>query len=251
MKIKYLEWNLHAMGNLQYQMPLFIFDYLKDVDVFVLVEFRIGRDWETIVKKLNDFNLYCSQYSTDNYNQVCIGIRRSLTYKINSVSSSDLCDVNKPEFLKVDINIENKSLTIIGTRIKSQGTKHNKDLQFDFLKKEFNKITRLICLGDFNCTQRTLSNKLSTSVDVFGPRIVNNYHSFVHENGNKSGLDWIISKGVSRVYNDYSDRKISPFATYDWSFINELNGYGRKTKEDYLGINNLPDHAILKGMIEF
>jgi len=61
---------------------------------------------------------------------------------------------------------------------------------------------------------------------------------------------WIISKGVADVYNGYPDAENSPYATYDWSFLTVENGYGTKKENDYLGINGLPDHAILKGMIK-
>lgn len=85
---------------------------------------------------------------------------------------------------------------------------------------------------------------------VYGPRIYNGYYSYVHKNGGKSALDWIVTKGIAKVINIYEDKEQSPYATYDWSFVSEVNGYGRKTKSDYLNIFGVPDHAILKGMIE-
>ncbi len=85
---------------------------------------------------------------------------------------------------------------------------------------------------------------------VYGPRIYNGYYSYVHKNGGKSALDWIVTKGIAKVINIFEDKEQSPYATYDWSFVSEVNGYGRKTKSDYLNIFGVPDHAILKGMIE-
>ena len=32
------------------------------------------------------------------YNQVCIGVRRNLMYKLIAVKTVDVCDVNRPEF---------------------------------------------------------------------------------------------------------------------------------------------------------
>ena len=50
MELKYLEWNLHSMGAKEYQIPLFICDYLNEIDIFVLVEFCIGKGWDTFKK---------------------------------------------------------------------------------------------------------------------------------------------------------------------------------------------------------
>lgn len=62
MELKYLEWNLHSMGAKEYQIPLFICDYLNEIDIFVLVEFCIGKGWDTFKKNLKEFDLYCSPY---------------------------------------------------------------------------------------------------------------------------------------------------------------------------------------------
>lgn len=46
MEIKYLEWNLHAMGGRGYEIPKFVVNYLKTADVFVLTEFCQTKGWE-------------------------------------------------------------------------------------------------------------------------------------------------------------------------------------------------------------
>ena len=109
------------------------------------------------------------------------------------------------------------------------------------------KTDTVLCLGDFNCVYNVLSKTFSGIVDVYGPRVVNGYHSFVFKNRDACGLDWLLAKDL-KVYNGYADKHQTPIATYDWSFINSNNGYGNKTKYDCLNINGLPDHAILKGM---
>lgn len=248
MEIKYLEWNLHAMGGNGYEIPEFICDYINKVDIFVLVEFCMEKGWSTFKKNLNEFDLYCSPYVSKGYNQVCIGIRKDINYKLISVVSKDICDINIPEFLQVDIEIEKKKVSIIGTRIKTQNGTQSQ--QFEYLKRYLNNIGVFLCLGDFNAVNTTLSNIFSSVANVNGPRIVKGYHSFVHKDGNKSGLDWIMSNGVTNVYNGYLDAQDSPYATYDWSFLTTENGYKAKTKNDFLDINGLPDHAILKGMVK-
>lgn len=47
MEIKYLEWNLHAMGGRGYEIPKFVVNYLKTADVFVLTEFCQTKDGKT------------------------------------------------------------------------------------------------------------------------------------------------------------------------------------------------------------
>lgn len=249
MEIKYLEWNVNARGGKDYKIPDFICNHLNKVDVFVLVEFRMDNGWDTFLNNLTEFDVYCSPYIPKGYNQVCVGIRKTMNYKLLSVVSNDVCDVNVPEFLQVDIEIADKQLSIIGTRIKTQG--RTKEQQFVFLKSYLAKIDTFFCLGDFNALYRPLRDRLKSYSDteVYGPRIKNGYHSFVCKNGDKRGLDWIFSRGIT-VYNGYPDAKSTPYATYDWSFLTPENGYGTATKDNFLNIRSLPDHAILKGMIK-
>lgn len=221
MEIKYLEWNIRAMGGKGYEIPMFITDYLKIADIFVLVEFCASNGWAEFKNKLEkDFDLYCSPFVSQGYNQVCIGLRKKIKYELLSVETKDVCNVNIPEFLQVDIEIESKKISIIGTRIKTQGG--TKLIQYDYLKKHLKHIDKFLCLGDFNCVHSELSKMFSEVASVYGPRIV----------------------------NGYQDTKFTPVATYDWSFVTESNGYMHKTAYDYLGINGLPDHAILKGMVK-
>lgn len=252
MELKYLEWNLHAQGGRDYNIPGFVPEYLKQVDLFVLVEFKIAKGWSDFTEELeSDFDLYCSPYATQEYNQVCIGLRKTAFGEPNAIITADnMCNGNITEYLRVDIPLQGKNLSIIGTRIKTQsGTKNE---QYAWLKEQLSGIERYICLGDFNCVSTVLSQTFDGEAVVYGPRISNNYYSYVFEDGESRfrGLDWALIKGANRVYNGYGDSVDSPYATYDWSFVNQENGYGDKTERDYLNIRGLPDHAILKGMIK-
>ena len=248
MDIKYLEWNLRAMGGIDYKIPQFVVDHIKQVDIFVLTEFCMAKGWSFFQQDLKEFDLYCSPYVSKGYNQICIGIRKNIGYEVVSVISKNVCDINIPEFLQIDIEIENKPISIIGLRIKTQ--KDTQKWQYEYLEQYLQSIGNFICLGDFNAVCNTLTQYFSSVADVYGPRILNGYHSFVHKNGDKCGLDWLVVRGITKVYNGYPDVDDSPKATYDWSFITDTNGYGNKTKDDFLGIEGLPDHAILKGMIK-
>ncbi|MGN0370511.1 MAG: endonuclease/exonuclease/phosphatase family protein [Butyrivibrio sp.] len=266
MEIKYLEWNLHAMGERGYEIPKFVVSYLRTVDVFVLTELCQKKGWEDFRSTLeSEYDIYCSPYSSKGYNQVCIGLRKSLKYKLISIITQDICNVDIPEFLQVNILIGEIKLNIIGVRVKTENS--NKDKQYEFLKSYLQTIDApFLCLGDFNCTCGTLATKLNcdnsmelrgktNSFCVFGPRITNGYFSFVFEenknyDNNKQGLDWVIASEKITVENNYPDKKQSPKATYDWSFVTDHNGYVGKTKDDHLNIKGLPDHAILKGMFK-
>lgn len=255
MELSYLEWNVNARGGRDYQIPSFIGNYLKPVDIFVLVEFCASNGWENFKNSMEeDYDLYVSPFSSMGFNQVCIGISKKLKYKLKSVKTLDISDHFKPEFLRVDIELEQKILTIIGTRIKSQEDYEfkvkTKTEQLYFLKDYIRNIDNgVLCTGDFNELQSSLKDIFTPIAECYGPRIVKNYYSYVFENGDKRGLDWALTKNVSKVFNGYDDKKDSPYASYDWTFVSEANGYGNLTKDEYLGIKGLPDHAILKGMI--
>ena len=255
MELKYLEWNLRAQGGRDYCIPKFVPGYLKQVDLFVLVEFKNTNGWSAFTKELeSEFDLYCSPYATQEYNQICIGVRKTAFGEPTAIITADnMCNGNIPEYLRIDIplqgkNLQGENLSIIGTRIKTQSGAKNE--QYKWLKEQLSGIKRYICLGDFNCVFDVLRQIFGGETTVYGPRILNNYHSYVFENGRCQGLDWALIKGANEVYNGYPDSGVSPVATYDWSFVNQENGYGDKTERDYLNIRGLPDHAILKGMIE-
>ena len=255
MDITYLEWNINARGGKDYTIPQFICDYIKPVDIFALVEFCASDGWEYFKNTLgNEYDIYLSPFVSVGYNQVCIGINKKLNYKLKSVKTLDVYDHFKPEFLQVDIELERKNLTIIGTRIKSQEDYETKGKtkteQLYYLKDHIrNTDNRVLCLGDFNEMQSSLNDIFTPIAECYGPRIVNNYYSFVFENGDKGGLDWILTKNIRSVFNGYADKEKSPYATYYWKFIEETKAYGTLTEKDYLGKYRLPDHAILKGMI--
>lgn len=258
MVLKYLEWNLHAMGGQGYKIPDFVAACVKEkeVDFFVLVEFCVSDGFDNFRRILSDFDLYYSPYASG-YNQVCIGIRKQLPYRLLSVLTENICDANIPEFLQVDVELGGEALSLMGTRIKTQS--HTKAAQFAFLNYHLSTLPRYICLGDFNALSEFIKNHLpAASENIYGPRTTNGYYSHVITEKTKKGdsvavevaLDWLIAKNVKSIYNGYDDASRSPYATFDWTFVTPNNGYHEKTAHDYLGMRGLPDHAILMGRIE-
>ena len=167
MEIKYAEWNLNARGGYGYGIPSFIPNYIKDSDIFTLVEFSQGEGWEAFKAQMIDFDLYCSPYSTNGYNQVCIGIRKTLGYKLLMVKTMDICDIEIPEFLHVGIEIDKTILNIVGIRIKTQRGVEIEEVQRGFLKEHLDTISdSILCLGDFNVTSKRLYTEFE-SLNVY------------------------------------------------------------------------------------
>lgn len=249
MAYRYLIWNIRAMGDRRYEFPTWLCNYLKNVEIIILTEFRIGLNWLDFYNELSkEYDIYVSPYSSESLNQVCIALKKD-KFDVLSVRTVDIKDVNIPEYLELLVkDKDNKEFSIIGTRIKSQTD--TKLEQYEYLNDVIANKEICFCGGDFNCDSSYLKEYITAGI-VYGPRTKDNKkHSFVFENGNRIGLDWIISKGLNKISNPYSDKRESPYATYDWNFVINENGYGNKTKDDFLGIKGLPDHAILKGEFE-
>lgn len=249
MELKYLEWNLHGKGGRGYKIPEFVANYAlaKNVDMMIFVEFCICSNWDIFKLALerNHYDVYVSSYASG-HNQVCIALRRGL-FQVTEILSENPIDSHKPEFLQINTLVEGKKLAIVGTRIKTE--LNTKPEQYIFLHNRLNVLPTVFCIGDFNCVSNVLKTNMK-SLDIYGPRVLEGYYSFVFPNGDCQELDWVISKGIEKIWNPYSDKSRSPFVTCDWGFITEDNGYGRKTECDFLGVHSLPDHAILMGAIE-
>lgn len=255
--LSFLEWNLNARsGGPKYSIPSFVIDKIQNekADIIVLVEFSAPEAaWSKFCEQLPAYALFCSPFQ-GGYNQVCIGVKKTLDYTAQPISRNDTNDIKDPkvpEYLQVDLKQDESTLlSIIGVRIKTQG--NQKPAQYRWLKEMLSRKARFLCLGDFNCTSSELQGKIDpqTNAVVYGPRIKNGYHSYVFPDGSTQGLDWAILKGGT-ANNPYPDQAKSPYATYSWDFVTKANGYGDKTSQNYLDVLGKPDHAMLKGKFRF
>lgn len=247
--MRYLEWNIHGAGGYgDYAIPEFVADTILqpkyNVDIIILVEFYMGHNWNRFRNRLEeDYDIFISPF-IDYHNQVLIAIKKNVLKVIDVITVNPL-DKDIPELFAVDTSIGDRRLIIAGNRIKSQA--HNKEPQYDYLKNFMNRYETIICAGDDNCTCSYLKNKFRDEIQVFGPRIMNKKWSYVHENGDRVGVDWLLAKGIKEFKNFGEDADQSPYATYDWDFVNEMNGYGTRKNIDYLSDLPLPDHGILNG----
>ncbi|PWI21211.1 hypothetical protein DF281_13360 [Kurthia zopfii] len=192
------------------------------------------------------------------HNQILIALNRNKFKErdISNIITINPVDVQSPEYLQINIKTEQeKVFSIIGTRIKTNCLKEDREKQFDVLNNKIRLIDKAICIGDFNITY-SYAIKYLTSAEIYGPRTRDNARwSFVHKDGGKVGIDLIAAKNVRILQNekdDLSDKEgYKMYAKYDWNFVTKKNGYERLTSSDYLPeFSGKPNHAILMGSFE-
>lgn len=262
-KINYtfLEWNIQGAGGYgDYSTPKFVVDTVieKNVDIVVLVEFYIGCNFDYLRQGMEDnYYIFISPF-VYKHNQILIALNRNKFKErdISNIITINPIDIKLPEYLQINIKTEQeKKFSIIGTRIKTNCHKEDKEKQFDFLNNQIKLIDRVICIGDFNVTHSNAKEFL-TSAKIYGPRTRENARwSFVHKDGGKVGIDLIAAKNIRILQNmkdNLSEKEnYKMYAKYDWNFVNKKNGYGKLTSSDYLPeFTGKPNHAILIGNFE-
>ena len=271
--IKVLGWNIHgAAGFGNYQMPPFIAGELmnQDADIVVLTEFVIASGWDYIRSILEEkYTLFPTYVPGEN--GILIAIKKD-SKELMADSYQVSIDMNtveedRPNFLQVRLNGEkDKPLYIIGIRIRDS----NHTPQFEALRDHLISLSdhaRVICIGDFNEWPKPAQQKLCSIVKVYAPRY-NDFHSvnnpmYIHPSRwsyvpkptkkrpeGEAVIDFIAVRNVKILKNSEDDlsrkRGYKMYAKYDWSFVNEKNGYGKLTAKDLkTEAVGLPDHAIL------
>lgn len=251
-------WNINARAQCN-KIPDFVLNEAKNnSDIFVFVEaFNLRGQIQSLKEKMAEFELYYIDKEPAQFqeNEVLIGIRRNiedakLPTKEEFLKMPQLtCNDNTPDFLRVDIEIANKPLTIIGVRIVSD---IDKIKQIQALNKHLENIKEsFICIGDFNVWPSWLKKQNLIPVGFVNapnPEFLERGNfktlqkfSYVFEKEDKAPLDFILANGTKVESIDYS-----------WGFLNKTNGYGKKHPNEYKSSNELiglPDHAILTAEI--
>lgn len=252
----FLEWNIQGAGGLSgYTIQKFVADTIiqKNKDIVVLVEFYIGYNFDYIRQRLqNNYFVFISPFLYE-HNQVLIALNRSKFEEsdILKIVTANPLDIKRPEYLQLDIKTkQEKVFSIIGARIKTQGSEEDRVEQFKFLNEQIESIDRVICVGDFNLTS-THTKKYLTAAEVYGPRTLDDKRwSFVHKDYGKVGIDLVVAKNIEipkEMEDDLSKKEnYKMYAIYDWGFVNAKNGYKNLTSSDYLP-KFMPNHAILIG----
>jgi len=252
----FLEWNIQGAGGLSgYTIQKFVADTIiqKNKDIVVLVEFYIGYNFDYIRQRLqNKYFVFISPFLYG-HNQVLIALNRSKFEESNilKIVTANPLDIKRPEYLQLDIKTKQKKVfSIIGARIKTQGSEEDRVEQFKFLNEQIESIDRVICVGDFNLTS-THTKKYLTAAEVYGPRTLDDKRwSFVHKDYGKVGIDLVVAKNIEipkEMEDDLSKENYKMYAIYDWGFVNAKNGYKNLTSSDYLPFTSMPNHAILIG----
>ncbi|GEK32282.1 hypothetical protein KZO01_25910 [Kurthia zopfii] len=223
-----------------------------------MVEFYIGCNFDYVRQRMQDnYYMFISPF-VYKHNQILIALNRNKFKErdISNIITINPVDVQSPEYLQINIKTEQeKVFSIIGTRIKTNCLKEDREKQFDVLNNKIRLIDKAICIGDFNITY-SYAIKYLTSAEIYGPRTRDNARwSFVHKDGGKVGIDLIAAKNVRILQNekdDLSDKEgYKMYAKYDWNFVTKKNGYERLTSSDYLPeFSGKPNHAILMGSFE-
>lgn len=274
MKLKVMEWNIHGAASMGWNNDYFIRRFVVDrilnekAHIIILLEFVVSKGWDYLQSRLEEGNYIWFITCTSSENGILIAIKRDIEglnlegiekYEGDNISKKMNTSIEeKPNFLQVDIVINNELLTIIGTRIRDSDGKS----QFKALKEHLEYINnKVICIGDFNTWASYIANfdkwnLLPKDYSIHSPGLYkdqNNYYrnswdlsnncvakwSFVHKNGGKAPLEHIIAKNVTVTTKDYS-----------WDFVNKNNGYDFRMCESYKSdLIGLPDHAVLKAEI--
>ncbi len=253
-------------------MPPFIASELinQDADIVVLTEFVISSGWNYIRSVLEERYILFSTYVTKE-NGILIAIKKNRkelkrgSYQVST--DMNTVEEDRPNFLQIKLNKEkDKPIYIVGIRIRDS----NHIPQFNALRDHLNSLpeeSRVICVGDFNEWPKPVQQKLGSNVEVYAPRF-NDYHSennpmYIHPSRwsyvpkpikerpkGEAVIDLIVTKNVKVIKNSedtLSKKKgYKMYAKYDWSFVNEKNGYGKLTAKDLkTKAIGLPDHAII------
>ncbi len=281
-EIKIAEWNVNFKIGTEVKIADFVQDYIKsEFDIIVFTEIVKTKSVINLMKKMGEYNFYESVYE-EGKNQVIIAAKKELhiTSVITQFPRSKDYSGIIPDFLQIEMLIENEKYCIIGTRIKIKKLseddyeKRMKQVEklLEYIKKEViepNK--KIVILGDFN-------NGMIRENKVYEGNCarIYNYHK-IEDEFEKNGFKICPPKGYSSwglqfhkgdfaygyIKNDHmiisNNINIDDVnSQYDWRFVNEhkdiFKNMDREKQENseyeqIIVTQGIPDHALLKATI--
>lgn len=255
------------MGEIKEQSP----------DIAVLVEYyKFENDHECFTKSLEKegFTVFCDSRKPERRekNQVLIAVSDKFDvnsgFIVKTISNKSTSKDPIPDYLQVTLSIDNQQVAIVGVRfIPRTG---NIEKQLSVLKEclESTRNDKVVCLGDFNAWSSNLLNEygalLPKNYKIETPGL---YKSRQGEYKNSWGfekkepLNWSFvqekkeetSKKPKRTPLDHlmtRNVEVTGIKYAGWPFLNEENGYGSLTPDDYKDVDYLPDHDILLATIQ-
>lgn len=270
--ISFLIWNIHGMqGYNQYKTPRFVVDKIlkENKDIVMITEFIRTTNWNVISRRFaKKYWRYTYPFCSENANEILILIKKGFygidDRVLNSLIPQTLPNnKDNPNFLQVSIPFpEKKKLYIMGVRIRDDEHKKQFALLNDYLQTlKLNDEDYVICGGDFNEWNRYVQKNIMM-LTVSTPNVNLGSNPFpntsakdstistwsaVLKNKNtkitgKALIDHVATKNFSKIYLE----------DYCWDFVNITNGYLNRTDKDYKSdLFHLPDHAILKGKVDY
>lgn len=255
MKKSIIEWNINQRSNTGRTdfIPEFVAEIIGNTaDIVILTEFYKTSNWiAELGAKLAKYNVFVTSNPT---NDVLIAIKKDLFVK-NVYCWESSYDDNRPDYLEVEISIEDRNMIIIGTRIlvddynykiPSEVNKEmeNRQKQNGTLIERLNELKKkrnlIIGAGDFNTGRRNnpnnywsknvLDNALGKDIKLYTPEGV----SFQAYKGEYAGCPdhLFASEGIAV--------KLLP---YCWDFVKKDEGIYKNDEFTKYIPNPYPDHA--------
>jgi len=301
-KLKAMVWNIHGAASTgwsnQYEIKNFVVDKVVDIkaDVIIINEFVVSQGWDYFQQQLVAHNYIWFITHTSGNNGILIAVKKQIlnnadsiadqVYQTEIVTTTMTTKIkDKPNFLQVKLNIGEKELYVIGTRIrvkldevaarelnievrpkqklsdegkdKIQKTQIQfKNQQLKALKEHLDSISpdaAILCGGDFNAWKNPIQTVMGSRYSVSTPTYrMGKWQDY-------STLDvW-----SAVPYNDKNKQLFDHFISttnvkvvnpmYDgWSFVISNNTeYKDRRIEDYKSdLVGCPDHDILYADIE-
>lgn len=287
--ISFLEWNINARsGYGNYVIPVNIISneiLYNSPDIFVLTEFIQSAGWLDLKHILEKYyNVYENDY-VPHQNGICIGIKKNVGIEyVDEVqyipnANRNLC---APDFYEIKVKINNRTMSIVGARIKIDCKKaYSKDKkerlseqqdrfnQFKQLAIYLSTLQDVIVIGDFN-NSRILDNYIGLDSEYYNYQKVYDFIKTISKDRIKMyspqstlssvGAFWNGKTAMSPIEDSTQVHKYDHIITdfkviyesliYDWSF---LDHYTFENFE-YRGNNSIikagfPDHAMLVGKV--
>lgn len=270
MKLSMMFWNIHGAASAGwsngYEIPKFVVDKIMDEkkDVIILCEFVISKGWDYLQEQLekNGYIWMISAQSGRNGMLMAFSskvvnpkILKNNIHKRETVLST-LGDTTESDYFDVCLEIDEKRVHFIDTRIMNLLGERTKEEKEIFKKKQMKEIEKyfstipsdeaFICAGDWNMYSTQLGDNINHLYRVKMPKWTKEKEgdlksldtwSFVCSNGNKLVLDYLLYKNVSIETIHYDG----------WTFVEENEAiYHNRKKDEYKSdLLGLPDHDIL------
>ena len=280
-KLKAMVWNIHGAASTgwsnHYETKKFVVDKIVDInaDVIIINEFVVSQGWDYFQQRLEVYNYIWFITYTSGNNGILIAVKKEKLDNADSIANQiyqteivtttmDTKIKDKPNFLQVKLNINNKHLYVIGVRIrvllganKTDDEKMNfKNQQLKALKEHLDSISTeaaILCGGDFNAWKNAIQSVMgscySVSTPTYSMRKWQDYSTLdvwsavPYKDKNKQLFDHFISTTNVKVINPMYD---------GWSFVvsNHIE-YKNRQIEDYKSdLVGCPDHDILYSEVE-